>query len=679
MTLSPTPLVPATYHNPVYRHDFADPFVFKHCGEYWAYGTGFWEDGWAFGILRSRDLIQWEAVGGAMEPLPGGHTCYWAPEVTYDNGRFHLYYSVGNEEQMQIRVAVAEHPAGPFVDSGHRLTSEPFAIDAHVFQDDDGTRYLFYATDYPQHIRVGTGTTRDRMLDPFTLAGEPHPVTRAQHDWQIYDPQRKEKGGVRWHTIEGSFVLKHKGLYYQMFSGGNWQNVSYGVSYAVTETLGRSEEWTQVADGKGVLPILRTIPGEVVGPGHNSVVRGPDNQQLYCIYHRWAEDGSGRQLALDPLDWAGERMLVLGPSTTAQPAPLAPTFADYFDVEHADDLGPHWVCQGGHWTAREGAAHQERAPGSAEARCATDVASFWMEVSLRAEPRRTPTGSLELPSARGGYGVNLYAGAEVMLRARLVPARNALVVSVWGEGGWKDEAVPLPAAFEPAAWHLLRLEVDGGRVRVCLDEVAVQWEGTLAREATSVALCTQEMAAAFAGFALTAGWQHDWMEPKPNVSALGWEGGGDAWTLKERVLRYVGAGESTLVKGPPLSAYELVVNARLTEAAGQGAYGVCPALRDDGSGPRIVVQAENGVSTLLWRDGTHERVFALPESFSVNKFQQLRFRKAEGQLTVHWEEHFIAEGDAAQEATRVGLYARGPGGEWDMVRVTGMGTVKDEG
>jgi predicted lactoylglutathione lyase len=29
-----------------------------------------------------------------------------------------------NEERMQIRVAVAEHPAGPFIDSGKRLTAE---------------------------------------------------------------------------------------------------------------------------------------------------------------------------------------------------------------------------------------------------------------------------------------------------------------------------------------------------------------------------------------------------------------------------------------------------------------------------------------------------------------------------------------------------------------------------
>jgi beta-xylosidase len=102
-----------------------------------------------------------------MDPLPGDATCYWAPEVVYDNGQFLLYYSVGNEERMRIRVAVADHPAGPFLDSGRTLTTEDFAIDAHVFEDDDGTRYLFYATDFLTHSHIGTGTVVDRMLDPF--------------------------------------------------------------------------------------------------------------------------------------------------------------------------------------------------------------------------------------------------------------------------------------------------------------------------------------------------------------------------------------------------------------------------------------------------------------------------------------------------------------------------------
>jgi len=320
-----------TYTNPVYPHSFPDPFVLKHRGEYWGYCTGLQPDGRAFGVIRSRDLVDWEPLAGAMEALPGEHPCYWAPEVTYFAGRFYLYYSVGNEERMEIRVAVAEHPAGPFVDSGRRLTAEPFAIDAHVFADVDGSRWLFYATDFLDSSHVGTGTVRDRLLDPFTLEGSPRPVALPRYDWHVYHPNRPEKGGVRWHTVEGPFVLRRKGVLYEMFSGGNWQNPTYGVSYATARALQDPGEWTQAADGSAVLPILRS-GGEVVGPGHNSAVRGPDNRQLYCVYHRWSADRKDRVLAIDPLDWAGERMLVLGPTTAPRPAPGPPAIADLLEA-----------------------------------------------------------------------------------------------------------------------------------------------------------------------------------------------------------------------------------------------------------------------------------------------------------------------------------------------------------
>src|SRR5439155_16826806 len=107
---------------------------------------------------------------------------------------------------------------------------------------------------------------------------------------------------------------------------------SYGVSYAIGDSIATPDEWLQVADGERVLPLLRTLPGQIIGPGHNSVVRGPDNRQLFCVYHRWSADLGERQMAIDPLEWAGERMLVLGPSDVPQPGPLAPAVAAFFPI-----------------------------------------------------------------------------------------------------------------------------------------------------------------------------------------------------------------------------------------------------------------------------------------------------------------------------------------------------------
>jgi GH43 family beta-xylosidase len=444
-----------TYVNPVWPHSFPDPFVLKFRGEYWGYCTGFWTDGRCFGVIRSRDLVHWEPMErGALDPLPGGHTCYWAPEVTYDNGHFYLYYSVGNEERMEIRVAVSEHPAGPFVDSGRRLTSEPFAIDAHVFQDDDGSRHLFYATDFLDRSHIGTGTVRDRMLDPFTLAGKPVPVTLPRHDWHVYHPNRPEKGYVRWHTVEGPFVLKHNGLYYQMFSGGNWQNPTYGVSYAVTDNLEKPGEWEQMEQ-----PILRTLEGRVIGPGHNSVVRGPDNRQLVCVYHRWQE--RARVLAIDPMGWEGERLVVDGPSTEPHPGLPQPAFVDFFDKPGGLDLA--WDIRGT-WSTGGGSARQPLSKSSGEARLDVRRSTFLVEVSARA---------LEDPAEGSGYGI----------------ASQGFVFLI-------------PPSFNPRVWHLIRAEVNETNARLWLDGLPI-WQGTFPQAGRSVSLLTDRLAAEFSGFALT--------------------------------------------------------------------------------------------------------------------------------------------------------------------------------
>ena len=652
-----------TYLNPVYPHSCPDPFVLKYRGEYWAYCTGLWHDSRCFGVLHSRDLVGWRALAGAMEALPDERlgeagvraVHYWAPEVSYDNGRFYMYYSVGDEAHMQIRVAVAAHPAGPFADSGRRLTSEPFAIDAHVFVDHDGRRYLFYATDFLEHDRIGTGTTRDLLLDPYTLAGHPTPVTRPRYDWHIYDPQRAEKGGVRWHTIEGSFVLTRKGRYYQMFSGGNWQNISYGVDYAVSDSIDTPNEWTQIADGEQTLPILRTVPGRVVGPGHNSVVRGPDNCQLFCVYHRWV--GEVRALAIDPLDWAGDRLLVLGPSAEPRPAPIAPTCADFFDTARAEDLGPDWKCAGGRWSAKDGAAHQSDASGIALAKYNTPAESFVAEVSLRA-----------LGEPSGGYGLAL--GDSLM--ALLAPGQ--LIVRLRDGDQWAEERLALPIGFDARADHLLRMEIDAGRAAVMLDEVAARWSGRLAPERAigTLALATERSAATFAGFALTAGWRDLFEQPDASPSALGWHTQDAGWHLADRQLRF-GGSRGSIAKGPPLDSYELVINVRLESQERQdGCYGIYPALQPGALGPLFAVEATADGWALRCYEPAGEQAWQLPTSFDPYVYQQFRFRKQAERLAIAWEAHALGEILIPAEPSSVGLYAYAAVVAFDMVRVTAI-------
>src|SRR5688572_21243904 len=95
------------FTNPVCPANVPDPFVFKYAGSYWCYATGWASDGMCFPMLVSDDLIHWKEQGGAMTPLDQAYSEYWAPEVNLWEGKFYLYYSVGDGSSMQIRTAVS--------------------------------------------------------------------------------------------------------------------------------------------------------------------------------------------------------------------------------------------------------------------------------------------------------------------------------------------------------------------------------------------------------------------------------------------------------------------------------------------------------------------------------------------------------------------------------------------
>jgi len=60
-----------TYTNPVYAGSMPDPSVIRYGEAYYAFGTTGSErlvDGRIFTVLRSTNLVDWQALGGALEP-----------------------------------------------------------------------------------------------------------------------------------------------------------------------------------------------------------------------------------------------------------------------------------------------------------------------------------------------------------------------------------------------------------------------------------------------------------------------------------------------------------------------------------------------------------------------------------------------------------------------------------
>ncbi len=317
-----------TYTNPVYDGYFADPCAWEHEGVWYAIGTGptplaRQQGGRRFPLLRSFDFAHWEAAGQALVPPdPALGDDFWAPEVTFHDGTFYLYYSVGRGDKgHQLRVATSGNPLGPYHDAGKSLVDPggcPFAIDPHPFRDEDGQWYLFYARDFLDvcgEERHGTALVVDRLVDMTTLAGEERTVLRARSDWQRFLKDRPMYEGIYdWHTLEGPFVVKHGGRYFCFYSGGRWESEGYGVDYGIADAV--LGPYSDTGNETGAR-VLRSVPGQVLGPGHNSIVRGPGGED-YIVYHAWDTEHRARRMHLDRLLWTPDGPAGDGPTWTPQ-------------------------------------------------------------------------------------------------------------------------------------------------------------------------------------------------------------------------------------------------------------------------------------------------------------------------------------------------------------------------
>ncbi len=298
---SPAPSSSPAPTNPVINDDFPDPDVLEVDGTYYAYGTN--GNLRNVRVARSTDLVEWELLDDALPDLPSwiipGKT--WAPEVTeLADGSFALYFTATNFEPtfQCVGVATADAPEGPFTVAGEEMlvcpAEEGGAIDASTFLDDDGTRYLLWKND-------GNCCGHDTWLylaplaeDGLSLAGEPVRLIRQDQPWE-------------GHLVEAPTLVKREGSYVLLYSANDYGGPDYAIGYATASTV--DGPYTK-AEG----PLLTTedTDGQLVGPGGQDVVPGPDGADR-LVLHSWYGDGSYRGLNVLPLEWQDGQPSVVVP------------------------------------------------------------------------------------------------------------------------------------------------------------------------------------------------------------------------------------------------------------------------------------------------------------------------------------------------------------------------------
>lgn len=240
----------------------ADPFIMLYDNIYYAYGTN---DENGILVYTSDDLISWEkqATLALHKDNSWGDRWFWAPEVYYvpQNKKFYMYYSVDEH----ISVATSDSPTGPFrQDIQKPIIEDEKCIDNSLFIDDDGKAYLSF-------VRFTDGNNiwiAEMESDLKTMRKETmKPCIHVTEVWE------NELGRV----TEGSFIVKHKGIYYMIYSANDYQSQNYGVGYATASSpMGA---WTKYDKN----PIFQK-PDDLVGVGHSAIFKDKEGK-LRMVFH----------------------------------------------------------------------------------------------------------------------------------------------------------------------------------------------------------------------------------------------------------------------------------------------------------------------------------------------------------------------------------------------------------
>jgi arabinan endo-1,5-alpha-L-arabinosidase len=279
-----------------------DPTIIRQADTYYLFCTGR-----GIPIRRSRDLVHWEIIGRVFPTLPQwviqripGVGSLWAPDVTYRNGRYYVYYAASTLGSSTSCIGMVSSPTLDPCDPGYRWSdgglvistdsaSNYNAIDADVVQDEEGQWWLVFGSFWTgiklTHLDPNTGKPDTQPLALYSLASRPSTA------------------------IEGAFVLPRNGYYYLFVS---FDQCCLGVNSTYNIRVGRATDIAgPYVDKDGVA--MKSGGGTLVlegsqrwkGPGHNSILA--DNGQDYLVYHAYdVQEGGQSALRIKPLYWSAD-------------------------------------------------------------------------------------------------------------------------------------------------------------------------------------------------------------------------------------------------------------------------------------------------------------------------------------------------------------------------------------
>jgi arabinan endo-1,5-alpha-L-arabinosidase len=271
-------------------------------------------------IRCSKDLQQWKQCGYLFDALPEWikkespeTKQLWAPDISYFNGEFHLYYafSVFGRNTSGIALTTNKTLASSradfrWVDRGLVLRSEEAddfnAIDPNLIIDSEGQAWLSFGSFW--------GGIKMRRIDPKTgkLSSEDTKLySLAARERPANPPPNPPGLPGNWQAIEAPFIVHHGDYYYLFVS---FDLCCRGAKSTYKTMVGRSREVIgpyEDATGKpmmkgGGTPLL-VGNDPWLGPGGESLLL--QNDRDIIVFHAYDAKTGDAYLRISTLSWEG--------------------------------------------------------------------------------------------------------------------------------------------------------------------------------------------------------------------------------------------------------------------------------------------------------------------------------------------------------------------------------------
>ncbi len=259
--------------------DHPDPSAVKIGNSFWATAT---TSNWfpAFPLLRSDDMVNWKPQGYVFTKKPDWADYYfWAPEITYENGKVWIYYSAHKKNgNLCVGVASADKPEGPYTDLGPLICQEAGSIDGFPMRDENGKLYLIWKED-ANSVGKPTPIWASEMNEQRTaLIGEKKELFRNDQPWEK-------------NLVEGVSIVKNNGYFYAIYAAAGC--CGSGCDYVVGTARSKSLLGPWEKDPRN--PVMGN-QGDWMCPGHGTALeKDGRNYLLYHAYNKYSHAYTGRE------------------------------------------------------------------------------------------------------------------------------------------------------------------------------------------------------------------------------------------------------------------------------------------------------------------------------------------------------------------------------------------------